>query len=459
MDPNIWFWVWLGLAIILSVAEIFTAGFFMLPFGIGAAVAAMLEFFFPGSIGGSGRPSSASPQLLLIVLRRIANRITHDSPIGLAGNRLIGKQGVVIERLDPQTGPGRVRVEREEWRAELLGHDEPVEVGSYVEVTARRGYSPQGKAHAGADQEQRVARGGTMDGSTVSIVLLGIFLSIFAFVYLAAAIKIVRPYQKGVVERLGKYQRTLRARSARHRPLHRPPDQDRHARERRGRSAARGHHQRQRRGHRRRGRLLRGHRPGEAHLQRRELLHGGDQARPDQPAKRHRRDAARRVAHQPRDHQRDAAPDTRRCDRQVGRARRARRAAAHRAADRRHRGDAPPDEGRADASRARSSRPTATSRPRSRAPRAASRPRSSRRRARATAIKEIAEAEKFQRIAIAEGEAQAIENVFGAIHRGDPTSDLLAVRYLEALPKIADGKATKIFMPLRGERRAEFASA
>lgn len=66
---------------------------------------------------------------------------------------------------------------------------------------------------------------------------------------------------------------------------------------------------------------------------------------------------------------------------------------------------------------------------------------------RAKAITEIAEAEKYQRIAVAEGEAQAIENVFGAIHAGNPTGDVLAVRYLEALPKIADGKATKIFMP------------
>lgn len=66
---------------------------------------------------------------------------------------------------------------------------------------------------------------------------------------------------------------------------------------------------------------------------------------------------------------------------------------------------------------------------------------------RATAIKEVAEAEKFQKIALAQGEAQGIETVFSAIHEGNPTSDLLAVRYLDALPKIANGQATKIFMP------------
>lgn len=65
----------------------------------------------------------------------------------------------------------------------------------------------------------------------------------------------------------------------------------------------------------------------------------------------------------------------------------------------------------------------------------------------AEAIKKVADANKYQEIAIAEGEAQAILNVFGAIHKGDPTNDLLAIKYLEALQKIADGKATKIFLP------------
>jgi regulator of protease activity HflC (stomatin/prohibitin superfamily) len=65
----------------------------------------------------------------------------------------------------------------------------------------------------------------------------------------------------------------------------------------------------------------------------------------------------------------------------------------------------------------------------------------------ANAIKEVADAEKYQKIAIAKGEGEAIETVYAAIHAGNPTPDLLAIRYLEALPKMADGQATKIFMP------------
>ncbi len=66
----------------------------------------------------------------------------------------------------------------------------------------------------------------------------------------------------------------------------------------------------------------------------------------------------------------------------------------------------------------------------------------------AEAIKRVAEAEKFQKLTVAEGEGQAIERVFQAIHTGDPTPDLLAIKYMEALQGVADGKATKIFLPM-----------
>ena len=66
----------------------------------------------------------------------------------------------------------------------------------------------------------------------------------------------------------------------------------------------------------------------------------------------------------------------------------------------------------------------------------------------AEAIKKVADANKYQKLTVAKGEAEAIETVFGAIHKGKPTNDLIAIKYLEALQKIADGKATKIFLPL-----------
>ncbi|HKX75045.1 MAG TPA: SPFH domain-containing protein [Acidimicrobiia bacterium] len=66
----------------------------------------------------------------------------------------------------------------------------------------------------------------------------------------------------------------------------------------------------------------------------------------------------------------------------------------------------------------------------------------------AEAIKRVADADRYQKETVAEGEGRAIERVFAAIHTGNPSPDLIAIRYLEALQGIANGQATKIFLPL-----------
>jgi regulator of protease activity HflC (stomatin/prohibitin superfamily) len=65
----------------------------------------------------------------------------------------------------------------------------------------------------------------------------------------------------------------------------------------------------------------------------------------------------------------------------------------------------------------------------------------------ADAIKAVAEAERYRQETVAEGEAAAVRSVYAAIHDGDPSADLIAIKYLEALEGIANGSATKIFLP------------
>ena len=65
----------------------------------------------------------------------------------------------------------------------------------------------------------------------------------------------------------------------------------------------------------------------------------------------------------------------------------------------------------------------------------------------AQAIEAVADAERYRFRTVAEGEADAVRSVYQAIHEGDPTPDLLAIKYLAALGTIADGQATKIFLP------------
>ncbi|MFH1688597.1 MAG: SPFH domain-containing protein [bacterium] len=66
----------------------------------------------------------------------------------------------------------------------------------------------------------------------------------------------------------------------------------------------------------------------------------------------------------------------------------------------------------------------------------------------AQAVRTRAEAEKFRQLTVALGEAQAITSVFGAIHEAKPDEKLITLKYLDMLPKLADGEATKIFMPI-----------
>jgi SPFH domain, Band 7 family protein len=66
----------------------------------------------------------------------------------------------------------------------------------------------------------------------------------------------------------------------------------------------------------------------------------------------------------------------------------------------------------------------------------------------AEAIKKVADADKYKEVALAEGQAKAILTIFKAMHDGNPTNDIIALKYLEALEKVADGQATKILLPL-----------
>jgi regulator of protease activity HflC (stomatin/prohibitin superfamily) len=65
----------------------------------------------------------------------------------------------------------------------------------------------------------------------------------------------------------------------------------------------------------------------------------------------------------------------------------------------------------------------------------------------ANAIQKIADAEKYRRITEASGEAEATINVFTAIHKGEPDDKLITLKYLETLQSMANGQASKIFIP------------
>lgn len=113
-----WFWFWVALAVIFIVGEIFTLGFFLLPFGIGAAVVAVATWFGLDLVAQWILFLVVSVPALLMV-KRFADRMTRDrEPLQVASDRAIGKTGLVLEVIQPHGGGGRVRVGLEEWRAQ-----------------------------------------------------------------------------------------------------------------------------------------------------------------------------------------------------------------------------------------------------------------------------------------------------------------------------------------------------
>jgi len=65
----------------------------------------------------------------------------------------------------------------------------------------------------------------------------------------------------------------------------------------------------------------------------------------------------------------------------------------------------------------------------------------------AEAVRKTADAEKYRQLTVAHGEADAIKSVFQAIHDGKPDEKLITLKYLEMLPKFAQGDANKVFIP------------
>ncbi len=57
-----------------------------------------------------------------------------------------------------------------------------------------------------------------------------------------------------------------------------------------------------------------------------------------------------------------------------------------------------------------------------------------------------AQGDREARVLQAEGQSKAIETVFAAIHAGDPDPKLLAYQYLQMLPQIAQGDANKLWI-------------
>jgi membrane protein implicated in regulation of membrane protease activity len=132
MDESMIKWVWLIIAMLFFLGEVITVGFVLAAFGVGALAA-----FVAALIG-----LNLQWQLLVFVVvsaisvvfsRRFADRVTGEQAEGVGVDRVLGKYAVVLTPIEPMEAKGRVRVQREEWRAESAD-GQAIPVDTVVEV-------------------------------------------------------------------------------------------------------------------------------------------------------------------------------------------------------------------------------------------------------------------------------------------------------------------------------------
>ena len=65
----------------------------------------------------------------------------------------------------------------------------------------------------------------------------------------------------------------------------------------------------------------------------------------------------------------------------------------------------------------------------------------------AEAVRRVADAERYKREVEATGQGNAISTVYGAIRDANPDERVIAIQYLDTMKIVADGRASKLFIP------------
>jgi membrane protein implicated in regulation of membrane protease activity len=134
-------WIlWVVAACVLGLGEMHTGGLYLLPFAVGAGLAAVV------SVLGVGLPLVMLVFVLASALafgglRPVARRHRRMPPaIRTGAAALVGHRAMVLERIANNEGVGCVKIDNGEvWTARSYDEDEVIDVGARVEVVEIRG--------------------------------------------------------------------------------------------------------------------------------------------------------------------------------------------------------------------------------------------------------------------------------------------------------------------------------
>jgi membrane protein implicated in regulation of membrane protease activity len=134
-------WIlWLLAAALLGIGEMHSGGLYLLPFAIGAALAAAVALLGVGALL-SGILFIATSLVVVGALRPVARRHRHmPAAIRTGAAALIGHHAMVLERIANDEGVGCVRIDNGEvWTARSYTEDDVIEAGERVEVVEIKG--------------------------------------------------------------------------------------------------------------------------------------------------------------------------------------------------------------------------------------------------------------------------------------------------------------------------------
>jgi membrane protein implicated in regulation of membrane protease activity len=129
---------WLGLAIVLGVAEMFSLDLIVGMLAIGALVGMVLALAdVPAAIQVLGA-AGASVAMLALVRPSMMKRLHSGPELELGHNKLVGTQGIVVSEMSG-LNTGRIKIGGEEWSARPYDDTMTIPAGETVEVLAIRG--------------------------------------------------------------------------------------------------------------------------------------------------------------------------------------------------------------------------------------------------------------------------------------------------------------------------------
>jgi membrane protein implicated in regulation of membrane protease activity len=132
-------WVlWVVLACGFGVGEMLTTSFFLAPFAIAAALAAVADVAV-GSAAAWIVFFSVALLTFVVVRPIVRSHLKMPPQIRTGAAALVGKQAVVLERIANHEGVGCVRIDGEVWTARSLFDDHVIEPGTVVDVVEIKG--------------------------------------------------------------------------------------------------------------------------------------------------------------------------------------------------------------------------------------------------------------------------------------------------------------------------------